>query len=181
MPADGASWHEKLERIGQRLGRLLLAVAAVTLFATLLLTLADVIGRYLLNAPINGKTELTRFMMAGLIAATLPVISAAGGHISVDLFDHRFSRRGAAIRDLVTDGIAACALGVLSYWLVFRADRLQNRGYVSDFLHLPLHPVAYFVAAMVGLAALALVIKLIIDVHYIRRPERRPADRASVV
>ena len=161
--------------------RVLLGVAAVMLFAMLLLTCADVIGRYLLNAPINGKTELTRFMMAGLIASVLPVIGVTGGHISVDLFDGKFSKRGAAIRDLVTDALAALALGVLCYWLIFRADRLQSRGYVSDFLHLPLHPVAYFVAAMVGIASLALVAKLILDLHYIRRPEERPADRPTIL
>lgn len=167
--------------VGRWSARILLTVAAVLLFAMLLLTCADVIGRYLLNAPINGKTELTRFMMAGLIAATLPVISASGGHISVDLFDNRFSARAAAIRDLVTDALAALALGVLSYWLIFRADRLQNRGYVSDFLHLPLHPVAYFVAGMVGVACIALVAKLFIDIHHIRRPDRRPTDRPAIL
>lgn len=175
------SFYERLEEIGRFLARLLLTVAAVILFAMLLLTCADVIGRYLLNAPVNGKTELTRFMMAGLIASALPVISAAGGHISVDLFDSQFSKRGAAIRDLVTDAMAACALGVLAYWLIFRADRLQARGYVSDFLHLPLHPMAYFVAAMVAAACLALAAKLIIDIHYIRSPEQRPADRRTIL
>ncbi|MEM8951133.1 MAG: TRAP transporter small permease [Pseudomonadota bacterium] len=169
------------DALGRGVARILLVVAAILLFAMLLLTCADVIGRYLLNAPINGKTELTRFMMAGLIASTLPVISASGGHISVDLFDRRFSARGAAIRDLVTDALSALALGVLTYWLIFRADRLQNRGYVSDFLHLPLHPVAYFVAAMVGIACLALVIKLFVDIRYIRRPDLRPADRTAVL
>lgn len=161
--------------------RLLLGIAAAMLFAMLLLTCADVIGRYLLDAPINGKTELTRFMMAGLIASALPVIGLTGGHISVDLFDERFSKRGAAIRDLVTDALAALALGVLCYWLIFRADRLQSRGYISDFLHLPLHPIAYFVAVMVGMACLALVAKLILDIHYIRRPDQRPADRQTIL
>ena len=170
-----------VDTVARWLARILLAVAAVLLFAMLLLTCADVIGRYLLNAPINGKTELTRFMMAGLIASTWPVISASGGHISVDLFDARFSKRGAAIRDLITDAQAALALGVLSYWVVFRADRLQTRGYVSDFLHLPLHPIAYFVAGMVALACLALVAKLVLDIHYIRRPELRPDDRSSML
>lgn len=156
-------------------------MSAVTLFAMLALTCADVIGRYLLNAPVNGKTELTRFMMAGLIASAIPVISVTGGHISVDLFDSRFSKRGAAMRDLVTDALAALALGVLAWWLIFRADRLANRGYVSDFLHLPLHPMAYFVAAMVGAAALALMLKLIVDITYIRRPDLRPADRPTIL
>ena len=181
MSGDAAAWHQRLEQVGRKLARLLLVASAAALFVMLLLTCADVIGRYLLNAPINGKTELTRFMMAGLIASALPVISASGGHISVDLLDGKFSKRGAAIRDLVTDGIAALALGVLAYWLVFRADRLLSRGYVSDFLHLPLHPVAYFVALMVGVACLALIAKMTLDIYYIRRPERRPADRSTAL
>ena len=181
MSAGDVAWHRHLEDLGRRLARLFLALSALTLLSMLLLTSADVVGRYLLNAPINGKTELTRFMMAGLIAAALPVITAAGGHISVDLFDHHFSKRGAAIRDLVIDGGAAIALGVLAYWVVFRADRLQTRGYVSDFLHLPLHPMAYFVAAMVAAASFALLVKLAIDILYIRRPELRPDDRSAIL
>lgn len=181
MPETDDSLFGRLEGMGRIFARFLLAVSALTLFAMLLLTCADVFGRYILNAPINGKTELTRFMMAGLIASALPVISATGGHISVDLLDGRFSKRNAAIRDLVTDGLAALALGVLTYWLVFRADRLRTRGYISDFLHLPLHPMAYFVAVMVAVAALALVVKLMIDIRYIRRPELRPADRSAVL
>ena len=163
-PAGAAS-----TRAGRWLARVLLGIAAVILFAMLLLTCADVIGRYLLNAPINGKTELTRFMMAGLIACALPVIGVTGGHISVDLLDRFFSPRAAAWRDLATDGLAAIALGVLGYWLIFRADRLLSRGYVSDFLHLPLYPIAYFVAVMTFVACLALIAKLVLDVAYIRR------------
>lgn len=166
---------------GTWLGRVLLGAAALILLAMLLLTCADVIGRYMLNAPINGKTELTRFMMAGLIACTLPVIGVTGGHISVDLLDRFFSPRAAAIRDLLTDGLAAAALGVLGYWLIFRADRLLSRGYVSDFLHLPLYPVAYFVAAMTFVACLALILKMALDITYIRRPELRPADHGKIL
>ena len=142
----------------------------------LVLTCFDVIGRYLLNAPINGKTELTRFMMAGLIACSLPIIGASGGHISVDLLDRWFSGRLAALRDIMIDGLSAMALGVLGYWLIFRADRLQSRGYVSDFLHLPLYPVAYFVAVMVLAACLALIVKVALDLHALRRLDDQPAD-----
>ncbi len=167
------------ERAGHWLARLLLGTAALILLAMLLLTCADVIGRYLLNAPINGKTELTRFMMAGLIACALPVIGVTGGHISVDLLDRFFSPRAAAVRDLMIDSLAATALGTLGYWLIFRADRLLTRGYVSDFLHLALYPVAYFVAAMTFAACLALIAKLFLDIAYIRRPDLRPADKSA--
>lgn len=167
--------------MGRWLARLLLGAAAFILLAMLLLTCADVIGRYLLNAPINGKTELTRFMMAGLIACALPVVGVTGGHISVDLLDRFFSPRTAAIRGLVTDGLASMVLGVLGYWLIFRAERLQSRGYISDFLHLPLYPVAYFVAAMIFAACLALIAKVILDLYYIGRPDLRPGNSPSIL
>ncbi len=176
---DAAGSHGRLLEASRWLARFLLGMAAVILFAMLLLTCADVIGRYLLNAPVNGKTELTRFMMAGLIACALPVIGVTGGHISVDLLDRFFSVRAAALRDVFVDLLAASALGVLGYWLVFRADRLLSRGYVSDFLHLPLYPIAYFVAAMFLAACLALIVKLFIDIHHIRSPEARSADRQA--
>lgn len=165
-----------LERIGRRLARFLLIAAAVILCALLLLTAVDVVGRYLLNAPVNGKTELSRFMMAGLIAAALPVIGVTGGHISVDLLDRFFRGRIAAIRDLLIDGMAAFSLFVLGYWLLFRADRLQSRGYVSDFLHLPLHPVAYFIAFMVIASGLALVAKMAISILHVAHPDHRSRD-----
>jgi len=165
-----------MERVGRWLARLLLGLAALILLTMVLLTCFDVIGRYLLNAPINGKTELTRFMMAGLIACALPVIGATGGHISVDLLDRWFSARGAVVRDIMIDGLSASALGVLGYWLVFRADRLLSRGYVSDFLHLPLYPVAYFVAFMVFAACLTLILKLFVDLRDLRQRKDRPTD-----
>ncbi len=164
-------------RASHWLAHALLGLAAVILLSMLLLTCADVIGRYLLNAPVNGKTELTRFMMAGLVACALPVISVTGGHVSVDLLDRLFSTRAAAVRDLFTDSISALALGVLTYWIVFRAQRLQARDYVSDFLHVPLYPIAYFVAFTFGMACVALIIKACIDAVHVFNPLR--ARRAN--
>ena len=65
------SFEERVQRAGRVLARVSLAIGALVLAAMLALTLADVAGRYLLNAPVNGKTELTRIMMAVLIACAL--------------------------------------------------------------------------------------------------------------
>jgi len=162
---------ELLERVGHRLARFILVVGALLLAATLALTVVDVFGRYILNAPVNGKTELTRFLMAGLIACALPVITVRSEHITVDLFDSFYSPRIAALRDLIVDAICAGTLLVLVDWLIFRSERLLNRGYTSDFLELPLYPVAYFITLMFFVSAIALICKLVIDAIYIARPE----------
>lgn len=160
----------RLEEAGDGLARLALGGAAIVLFGLVALTSADVFGRYVLLQPINGKTELTRMLMAVLIALVLPVVSARKEHITVDLFDFLFAGRVRAVRDLIFDSLAAGSLLVLAWWVGFRALRLMSYGYASDFLRLPLHPVAFFVAAMIGLAGLALAVRMAIDVARLTVP-----------
>jgi TRAP-type C4-dicarboxylate transport system permease small subunit len=162
-----------IERAGDALARLALAGAALVLLGLVCLTAADVFGRYILAQPINGKTELTRMLMAGLIALVLPVVTARKEHITVDLFDFLFGGRIQAVRDLIFDSLAAGSLLVLAWWVGFRAMRLMEYGYASDFLRLPLHPVAFFVAAMIGLAGLALAARLAIDLSHLANSQGR--------
>jgi TRAP-type transport system small permease protein len=73
------------------------------LFSLLVLTCADVFGRYVLVRPVHGKTEITRMLMAVMIALVLPVVTARKEHITVDLFDFFFRGRVQAVRDLMVD------------------------------------------------------------------------------
>ncbi len=167
----------ELERTGDVLARIAQGCAAVVLFSLLVLTCADVFGRYVLIRPVHGKTEITRMLMAVMIALVLPVVTARNEHITVDLFDWFFRGRVQAVRDLMVDTVAATAFLVLAYWVGFRAMRLMAWGYASDFLRLPLHPVAFFVAAMIAIAGLALVVRIGLDVWRLARPH----DRADPV
>ena len=153
-----------LARAGRWLARISLACGAVVLAVMLALTCADVVGRYIFNAPVNGKTELTRFLMAGLIAFALPVVTLRNDHITVDIFDNFFTRPLERLRDVAIDGFCAVSLLTLSWWVAFRAHRLMEYGYVSDFLHIPLYPVAYFLAVMVALTGLAVGLRMVLAV-----------------
>jgi TRAP-type transport system small permease protein len=155
---------DKLERAGRWLARLSLALGALVLAVMLALTCADVIGRYVFSAPVNGKTELTRFLMAGLIAFALPVVTMRGDHITVDIFDNFFTRPLERLRDVAINAYCAVALLTLAWWVAFRAHRLMQYGYVSDFLHIPLYPVAYFVAVMIALTGLAVALRVVLAV-----------------
>lgn len=169
----------ELERAGDFLARIAQAGAAVVLFMLVVLTCADVFGRYILLQPVNGKTELTRMLMAVLIALVLPVVTARKEHITVDLFDFLFRGQVQAVRDLVLDSLAAGSLLVLAWWVGFRAVRLMTYGYASDFLRLPLYPVAFFVAAMIALAGLALTVRMALDVARLRSGQSGPGPGRS--
>jgi TRAP-type C4-dicarboxylate transport system permease small subunit len=169
----------KFERAGDFLARVAQGCAAIVLLGLLVLTCADVFGRYILLQPVNGKTELTRMLMAVMIALVLPVVAARNEHITVDLFDSFFRGRVQRWRDLCVDSLAATSFLVLAWWVGFRAMRLMAYGYASDFLRLPLHPVAFFVAAMIGLAGAALVVRIGLDVARLARPDDRSGPDSS--
>jgi TRAP-type transport system small permease protein len=167
----------ELERAGDVFARIAQAGAALVLFSLLALTCADVFGRYILVRPIHGKTELTRMLMAVMIALVLPVVTARKEHITVDLFDSFFRGRVQLVRDLMVDGLAITAFLVLAWWVAFRAMRLMAWGYLSDFLRLPLHPVAFFVAAMIAIAGLALLVRIGLDLARLARPDESGPER----
>lgn len=170
----------RVERAGQWLARLTLALGALTLLAMLALTVADVFGRYVLNSPINGANEMLRFMIGGVIFLALPVVSATDEQITVDLLDHLYSDRMAAFRRLMVDVISSGVLFILAYWIDFRADRLARYGYVSDFLQVPLAPMAYFIAIMTVVTATALALKSIVDAILIFHPRLSdPSERMN--
>jgi hypothetical protein len=69
---------------GAWLDRALGAAAAVLLFGLMMLTTADVIGRYIFNWPLRGAFEITELLMLALIFAGLPLASRTDEHVTLD-------------------------------------------------------------------------------------------------
>jgi TRAP-type C4-dicarboxylate transport system permease small subunit len=139
-------------------GILPVALATAALFALMLMTFTDVILRSAFNAPIEAATELTRILMGIIVFSVLPMVSARGDHIAVDLTDAVFHRLGAA---RLRDGLVMIVCGGLLYWPVERvlvlAERWRSYGDVTEYLAIPEFYMGYFIAAMTGLSALAMV------------------------
>ena len=61
--------------------------SSLVLFALMVMTCIDVIGRYFFNSPLDGATELTQLMMGLIVFAILPTVCYREEHVSVDLLD----------------------------------------------------------------------------------------------
>ena len=143
-----------MNRFDVWLQRILGVFAAVVLFLMMMITATDVIGRYVFNKPINGGFELTELLLATLIYCGLPLVSARREHIVIDTLDPLFSRRFKLALDVTAEAVCAIAFAGAG-WLVFlRAVRVAGYGDTTSVLHIPLAPVAYLMAAMIGVAAL---------------------------
>ncbi|MGH1576195.1 TRAP transporter small permease [Planktotalea sp.] len=149
---------QPLLRFLKTLSRIPMVVASIALFALMCLTFADVLMRSIFNAPIEAATELIRMGIALIVFAALPVLSAQNGHIAVDLLDGPFRRFSL---ERVRDALVALVCAVMLWWpagrIVDLAERARGYGDVTEYLEIPTFYVAYFIAGMTYLTALALL------------------------
>ncbi len=143
--------------LARRLERSLAVLVALVLLFMMLLTFIDVLGRYLLNAPLPGAFELTELAMGLLIFSALPLATKDQQHVTIGLLDGLFRGPARRLRRIVLDLISAAALAGLAHVLWREAQKLRDWGDYTAYLHIPLAPVIFFMAAMGGLAAAILL------------------------
>ncbi|MFO0989858.1 MAG: TRAP transporter small permease [Alphaproteobacteria bacterium] len=135
--------------------RTLGAVSALTLFAMMLLTFADVWGRYLLRQPVFGGYEVTEFLMGVLIFSGLPILCAREGHVSIDVFDSLIPKRLRRPHLAVVNLISAGILGALAWRLFVHAGELSKNNEVTMTLKIPHGPFAMLFALLSAAACIA--------------------------
>ena len=80
MPLAEEAWKRRADAL---LG---LAASAI-LLAMMLLTVVDVVARYVFSRPVRGAFEITELMLVVLIFAGLPLVSFSDEHAVMDFID----------------------------------------------------------------------------------------------
>ncbi|MEJ2639825.1 MAG: TRAP transporter small permease [Desulfosarcinaceae bacterium] len=114
------------------------------IFAMMLLTTADVIGRYFFNAPVLGAYEITEYLMLIMVFSFLALTQSAKAHISVDIV---FNRLPAGLQHILQrlNHVICLLLMILVTWKSFeRIWELKKTGEASVLLKIPDYPFAVF-------------------------------------
>jgi len=128
--------------------------AALVLTGIMMVSVVDVIGRYILKLPLPGSSEITEILMAVLIYAGLPIVSLRRSHICVDLLDHVVPPRIRPVRNAMVGILSAAVLAVIAWRLWVYADQIRLSRDVTEYLKLPQAPFAYFLSVLAALAAM---------------------------
>ncbi|WP_428644746.1 TRAP transporter small permease [Roseibium sp.] len=140
--------------------RLPALLASLALFVLMVMTFCDVVLRSVFNAPIEVAADMTRLLMAIMVFSVLPVVSAHGGHICVDLTDGFFKRVGLTRwRNAFTDLFCGLILILPAKRIFDLAERSRSYGDVMEYLRLPLHYVGWFIAAVTAITAVVLIVR----------------------
>lgn len=137
--------------------RLLAIIAAILIALLIGVTCIDVIGRYLLNRPFGGAYELTQMLLAALVFVALPLTTADGGHVEVDLALHLLPHKAQRLLGRLAGLISAVVLAYFTWRLVLIGMAQLHEGTRSASLALPMAPLAFVAAASCALSAVIMI------------------------
>jgi len=146
-------------------------VAGVLLFALMMVTTADVVGRDLFSSPLPGGNEIVQILMAGIIYAALPSVCRQEGHITVDLLDSLTPRKILPIRQVILNFSGFVILGAICWCLWLLAEDLRGAKETWEYLDLARSPTVYFMCAMSGAGALVFLVNVLRYLRGARTPE----------
>jgi TRAP-type C4-dicarboxylate transport system permease small subunit len=143
------------------LNRGLGAAAAILLFGLMMLTTADVVGRYILNSPIRGAFEITELLLLTLIFAGLPLASLADEHVTLDFIDMILGTGGRLLLRRLVDLICGVLILGLAWRTWIKAGKIDGYGDTTEVLRIPVGPFVYFMAIMVAVTGIIHLVKVI--------------------
>lgn len=150
-----------VEKAMQMMAKVLSAVAGTSLAAMMFLMAADVLCRYVLNAPIPGTLELVEYMMAITIPLSIACCTAQRSHVSVEMIVERLPTALQFVISLVVTGLMLVFLVVISRQSFVNIIDSYQSNITSAVLHIPAYPFTVPVALGMSCYALFLLLQLI--------------------
>jgi len=133
-------------------------VTAFLLFVMMMLTFADVIGRYIFTAPIFGAAEMIQFLLAITIFGGLCLVNANDEHITVELFEAQIDRWIPTARRIIVQVFSVGVMAIIAYQLyefALEAERVGSKTVVLEW------PFAWVAFAVAGLSVVSLVAQIL--------------------
>ncbi|MGB0968784.1 MAG: TRAP transporter small permease [Halocynthiibacter sp.] len=134
------------------------SLMAFFLLSMVALTFFDVIGRRLFNKPIYGSNDITEHLMALVVFAGLPLVTLAGAHLTIDLFDKFLKSPAMAWWRALTTVLIAVVLGMIAWLFVKHGINASKISEMSQALRIPRGPLYYYMAFSCALSALAALV-----------------------
>lgn len=132
-----------LKTIARRFGTLnvmLAYVGAYVLFGMMLLTICDVIGRYIFNLPITGAYEITEALMVTLVFFFIGYTQASKAHVAVDLVVKLLPRKIEIIINIITQVMSLFMMLLVAWMSIVRWLELMEIKEHTPILGIPVSP-----------------------------------------
>lgn len=110
--------YESFKKIVNIYNNILHIIASILLFLLMILTIADVVGRSILNKPITGTYEITGLLLAIIVFFSLGKTQLSKGHIEIDIITDKLSKKTQNILESIVS-LMLFLLTLLITWQLY--------------------------------------------------------------
>ena len=139
-----------------KVSRWLNYVGVTILAFMMLLTVSDVLRRFLFNKPIDGTVELTEYMMVPVVFLGLSWCAVQRENIRVDIFVIRLSPRWQLFLDSISVVISLVIMVLITWQNLLETFSVYDIKQATDILHVPAYP--FFIMLTLGCFLLCCVL-----------------------
>ena len=131
------------------------------LIAMMLITTANVAGRYFANSPIGGSYELTGLLLVCLAASAFPVPQIGKGHVRVTFLLNHLPPWCQACLNGISSLVGFAGTSIICWRMFLRAKEylFLLRGGLTEDLSIPYYPFMFILSFGFGLLALMLLLQ----------------------
>ena len=154
-------------------------VAGGTMLVMLALTVAEILGRWLLNSPVAGAVETIPLMLVMVVFFGLPHAQHRGDHIAVELVYWRLDRKMRRRLSIGSHLFSLVALAFVTWALWEYAGVQHDGGYATAVIGWPIHwfvRMAAFGSALLWMATAAEAVAELVGMD---GREWRPVNRSE--
>jgi TRAP-type C4-dicarboxylate transport system permease small subunit len=137
------SRENRIARAADAVTTYLAYAAGIVLMLLMVLTTADVAGRYFFNKPITGVFDLTHFAVLIMVLAYCGI---KGGHVAIELLYDKLPPPVARVLDKFINLVGAVLFLVIAWRTAIQSIDVKDFGEASQLLLIPYHPFYYLVA-----------------------------------
>ena len=128
--------------------------SSVVILIMMVLTFVDVVGRYILQKPVFGASEMISALLALAIFSGLGVTNARDEHIVVELFDHRVRRLISPLAfEIIVQAFSVAAMTLIAVVLFDSALESYHINSRTVVLEMP----SYYITGSIAFLALVSV------------------------
>ena len=144
----------KLEYFSQAVARIITLVGLTGLTLIALLVVADVLGRWIFNVPIEGTQDIIAVLLPVSIGASIPSVITTRGNISVRFLQNLLGQRIGQAFDVLSGVVGTMLLAFISWSFVKYTTDLARHNETTWILHIPTAPSWAIFTFLIGLSAL---------------------------
>jgi TRAP-type C4-dicarboxylate transport system permease small subunit len=141
-------------------------IAALFMFAIMMIVFTDVVMRYVFNRPFSWAYDLiSLYLMAGVFFLILSEAYASHAHVSVDILQQKFSPAMIRVTEIVTCLVGITVFSLIAYLGFLRTvESFQANDVMAGGIPWPMWPSIGLVPFGAGLITLRLVLHLVAHV-----------------